>query len=105
MGALLMMRGLVDLCIVGADRVVANGDTTNKIGTYLKALAAKEHKVPFYVAFPTSTFDTSLENGSLIEIEERSGDELLYMSGLAKNGKVATVLVAPATSSALKRHW
>ncbi len=101
MGGLLMMRGMVDMCIVGADRVTANGDTANKIGTYLKALAAKEHKVPFYVALPTSTFDMSLENGSLIEIEERSADELLYMSGMGKNGKVATVCVAPVGTKGL----
>jgi methylthioribose-1-phosphate isomerase len=95
MGGLLMMKGMVDMCIVGADRVASNGDTANKIGTYLKALAAKEHNIPFFVALPSSTFDMSLENGSLIEIEERSENELLYMNGIAKNGKVATVFVAP----------
>jgi len=101
MGGLLMMRNMVDLCIVGADRVASNGDVANKIGTYLKALSAKEHGIPFYVALPTSTFDKTIENGSLIEIEERSQDELLYMSGLGKNEKISSVFIAPKGTKAL----
>jgi methylthioribose-1-phosphate isomerase len=76
-GGLLMQQGRVDLVIVGADRITANGDVVNKIGTYLKALAAFDNHVPFYVAAPTSTFDASTPAGSDVEIEERSGDEIL----------------------------
>lgn len=71
----LLARGKVDLCIVGADRVTANGDVANKVGTYLKAVAARENKVPFYVAFPESTIDWTLSDGGAIPIEERSPDE------------------------------
>jgi methylthioribose-1-phosphate isomerase len=101
MGGLMMAQGMVDMCIVGADRVAANGDTANKIGTYLKALAAKAHKVPFYIALPTSTFDLSTNQGKKIEIEERCGDETLYMSGLDSDGQVRSVLVAPKGTRAL----
>lgn len=73
---LLMMNGQVDCVIVGADRIAANGDTANKVGTYLKALAAKAHGIPFYVAAPVSTIDFDCLGGSLIPIEERSGTEL-----------------------------
>jgi methylthioribose-1-phosphate isomerase len=73
---LLMMQGKVDLVIVGADRIAANGDTANKVGTYLKALAAREHGVPFYVAAPLSTIDFDCPSGSGIPIEERAADEL-----------------------------
>jgi len=73
---LLMMQGKVDCVIVGADRIAANGDTANKIGTYLKALAAKAHGLPFYVAAPVSTIDFDCPRGSAIPIEERAGDEL-----------------------------
>ncbi|MBK7685523.1 MAG: S-methyl-5-thioribose-1-phosphate isomerase [Rhodocyclaceae bacterium] len=73
---LLMMQGRVDVVLVGADRIAANGDTANKIGTYLKALAAKAHGVRFYVAAPLSTFDFSCENGAEIPIEERAANEL-----------------------------
>src|SRR5512143_1485861 len=76
-----MQTGEVDLCIVGTDRVTANGDVANKIGTYLKALAAKDNGVPFYVALPSSTIDWTLANGRDIPIEERSADELLKMTG------------------------
>ena len=75
-----MQEGRVDLCIVGTDRVTANGDVANKIGTYLKALAAKDNDVPFYVALPSSTIDWTLANGRDIPIEERSPDELLKMT-------------------------
>ncbi|MBK7862867.1 MAG: S-methyl-5-thioribose-1-phosphate isomerase [Archangiaceae bacterium] len=75
-GGLLMLRGEVDVCIVGADRIARNGDVCNKVGTYLKALAAHDNGIPFYVAAPESTIDRSLASGSLIPIEERSGDEV-----------------------------
>ena len=74
-------RGEVDLILVGADRIAANGDTANKIGTYPKAVVAREHKVPFYVAAPTSTIDWSLPSGSSIPIEERSPQEVLHFEG------------------------
>ena len=80
-GGHLMQRGLVDLVIVGTDRVAANGDVANKIGTYLKALAAEDNGVPFYVALPHSTIDWTLDSGSAIPIEERSADEVLKMPG------------------------
>jgi len=76
-----MKRGMVDIIIVGADRVVANGDFANKIGTYEKAVLAKENEIPFYVAAPVSTFDFSLSSGDGIPIEERSEDEVLFISG------------------------
>jgi translation initiation factor eIF-2B subunit alpha/methylthioribose-1-phosphate isomerase len=76
-----MRRGMVDLVIVGADRVVSNGDFANKIGTYEKAVLARENGVPFYVAAPVSTFDFSTESGEGIPIEERSEDEVLSVSG------------------------
>ena len=95
----LLQRGKADVVIVGADRVAANGDTANKNGTYLKALAAKAAGVPFYVALPSSTIDWSLADGSGIPIEERSGDEVRFMEGLGKNGP-ERVLVTPEGSAA-----
>jgi methylthioribose-1-phosphate isomerase len=89
-----MQAGNVDLCIVGTDRVTANGDVANKIGTYLKALAAKDNDVPFYVALPSSTIDWSLSSGRDIPIEERSSDELLKMTGRLPDGGLATVEIA-----------
>jgi methylthioribose-1-phosphate isomerase len=73
---LLLMQGKVDLVIVGADRIAANGDTANKVGTYLKALAAQAHGVPFYVAAPLSTIDFACPSGASIPIEERAAEEL-----------------------------
>ena len=99
-GGHLMQQGLVDLCIVGADRVTANGDAANKIGTYLKALAAKDNGVPFYVALPHSTIDWTLADGRDIPIEERSADEVLVMSGRTKDGKVVAVEIAAPGSPA-----
>jgi len=99
-GGHLMQRGLVDLCIVGADRVTANGDAANKIGTYLKGLAAKDNSVPFYVALPHSTIDWGLAEGRDIPIEERSADEVLIMSGRTKDGKVVQVEIAAPGSPA-----
>lgn len=85
-GGLLMQQGRVDLCIVGTDRVTRNGDVCNKIGTYLKALAAHDNNVPFYVALPYTTFDPSLVSGADIPIEERSPDEVTHIDGLAADG-------------------
>jgi methylthioribose-1-phosphate isomerase len=89
-----MQAGAVDLCIVGTDRVTANGDVANKIGTYLKALAAKDNGVPFHVALPSSTVDWTLSSGRDIPIEERSADELLKMTGRLPDGGLATVEIA-----------
>jgi len=80
-GGHLIQRGQVDAVIVGADRVTANGDVCNKIGTYLKALAAHDNGVPFYVALPHTTFDAATASGDLIPIEERSGDEVTWVEG------------------------
>jgi methylthioribose-1-phosphate isomerase len=95
-----MQAGQVDMCIVGTDRVTANGDVANKIGTYLKALAAKDNGVPFYVALPSSTIDWSLKSGRDIPIEERSGDEVLKMTGRTASGVLATVEIAAPGSPA-----
>ena len=95
-----MQAGRVDLCIVGADRVTRNGDVANKIGTYLKALAAKDNAVPFYVALPSSTIDWALASGAEIPIEERSPDEVLKMTGRLPGGGVATVEIAAPGSPA-----
>jgi methylthioribose-1-phosphate isomerase len=99
-GGHLMQRGLVDLCIVGTDRVTKNGDVANKIGTYLKALAAKDNGVPFYVALPHSTIDWTLGDGMAIPIEQRSADEVLKMTGRLPDGSVATVAIAAPGSPA-----
>ncbi len=101
-GGLLMQRGMVDLVIVGADRVSRRGDVANKIGTYLKALAARDNGVPFYVALPSSTFDLSLCNGlDEIPIEERDPDEVRFIQGLTEEGEIKRVLLTPRDSSAL----
>ena len=99
-GGHLMQQGLVDLVIVGTDRVAANGDVANKIGTYLKALAAEDNDVPFYVALPHSTIDWTLDSGSAIPIEERSADEVLKMPGRLPDGSVGTVEIAAPGSPA-----
>lgn len=100
-GGHLMQNGMVDLVITGADRIAANGDTANKIGTYLKALAALDNGVPFYVAAPTSTIDLTLERGlNRIPIEQRSGNEVRYVSGL-NNHQVVDVLICPSETPAL----
>jgi len=95
-----MQTGQVDVVVVGTDRVTANGDVANKIGTYLKALAAKDNGVPFYVALPSSTIDWTLTDGRAIPIEERSQDEVLKMTGRLPDGQVATVEIAAPGSSA-----
>src|SRR5215813_8944426 len=99
-GGHLMQLGQVDLCLVGADRVTSNGDAANKIGTYLKALAAKDNDVPFYVALPHSTIDWSLSDGAAIPIEERSAEEVLVMSGRSQDGRVLPVEIAAPGSPA-----
>ena len=90
-----MQHGDVDIVIVGTDRVTAAGDVANKIGTYLKALAAKDTGVPFYVALPHSTIDWTLDDGFKIPIEERSADEVLKLAGRTAGGGVVTVDIAP----------
>jgi methylthioribose-1-phosphate isomerase len=99
-GGHLMQRGLVDLVVVGADRVTANGDAANKIGTYLKALAAKDNGVPFHVAVPHSTIDWTLDDGADIPIEERGAEEVLVMTGRTKDGTVVPVEIAAPGSPA-----
>jgi S-methyl-5-thioribose-1-phosphate isomerase len=94
-----MKKGEVDMMIVGADRIAANGDVANKIGTYEKAVLAKENNIPFYVAAPTTTFDLNTENGDKIPIEERSEDEVLFVSG-DDNGKITKVRIASKGSHA-----
>jgi len=99
-GGHLMQRGQVDLVIVGTDRVSANGDVANKIGTYLKALAAHDNGVPFYVALPFSTIDWTLSRGADIPIEERSADEVLKMTGRTADGAIAEFEIAAPGSPA-----
>lgn len=99
-GGHLMQSGLVDLCIVGADRATANGDVANKIGTYLKALAAKDNGVQFFVAFPHSTIDWTLDDGRKVPIEQREASEVTHMTGQLTDGEIATVATAPPGSKA-----
>lgn len=99
-GGHLMQHGLVDLVIVGADRVAYTGDAANKVGTYLKALAARDNGVPFYVALPSSTFDWELRDGVReIPIEQRGGEEVRLIEGL-HNGELVSVLLTPEASPA-----
>jgi methylthioribose-1-phosphate isomerase len=96
-GGHLMQHGLVDLVIVGTDRVTADGDVCNKIGTYLKALAAQDNNVPFYVALPSPTIDFTVADGvAEIPIEQRAPDELASMTGRTADGRIETVRIAPA---------
>jgi methylthioribose-1-phosphate isomerase len=99
-GGHLMQHAEVDICIVGTDRVTRTGDVANKIGTYLKALAAHDNGVPFYVALPHSTIDWTLNEGLSIPIEERSADEVLKMPGRLPDGTVVTVEIAAPGSPA-----
>jgi methylthioribose-1-phosphate isomerase len=97
-GGHLMQHGMVDLVIVGTDRVAANGDVCNKIGTYLKALAAYDNDVPFYVALPSPTIDFSVASGSQVPIEQRSGEEVATMTGRTAGGRIETVRIVPEGS-------
>jgi methylthioribose-1-phosphate isomerase len=101
LGGHLMQRGQVDLVLVGSDRTTSTGDVCNKIGTYLKALAARDNGVPFYVALPMSTIDWSVTEGSAIPIEERSPSELTHITGKAASGALESVQVVPDASPAL----
>jgi len=93
---------MVDMVITGADRVARNGDVANKIGTYLKALAAKDNNIPFYVAFPTSTFDFEIMDGVTgIPIEIRAEDEVKFIRGLNKEGVIEEVQIVPTESVAV----
>jgi methylthioribose-1-phosphate isomerase len=95
-GGHLMQHGLIDLVIVGTDRVTATGDVCNKIGTYLKALAARDNNIPFYVALPSPTIDFSISDGlTEIPIEERGADEVATMTGRTAQGAIATVRIVP----------
>jgi len=100
-GGILMQRGEVDMCIVGTDRTLSTGDVANKIGTYLKALAAHDNNVPFYVALPSSTIDWETKDFKDIPIEERNSDELSYIEGLDKNNNVQKVLIYPKKSKSM----
>jgi methylthioribose-1-phosphate isomerase len=100
-GGHLMQHGDVDMVIVGTDRTTANGDVCNKIGTYLKALAAADNGVPFYVALPSPTIDWTVSDGlKEIPIEERTGDEVSYVQGKTETGEIARVRVSPEASPA-----
>ena len=92
-GGILMQRGKVDMCIVGTDRTLANGDVCNKIGTYLKALAAKDNNIPFYVALPSSTIDWNIRDHKDIPIEERNSKELSHMEGLDEDGNIQKIQI------------
>ncbi len=98
--ASVMRRGLVDLVVVGSDRIAANGDVANKIGTYASALAARAHGIPFWVAAPTTTIDPACPSGEAIPIEERSPDEVRYVWGWSDEGRFVRVRVAPEASPA-----
>jgi methylthioribose-1-phosphate isomerase len=98
-GGHLMQHGMVDMIIVGTDRVAANGDVCNKIGTYLKALAAKDNGVPFYVAAPSPSIDLGITDGLAgIPIEQRAGDEVATMTGRTSDGRIETVRIVPEGS-------
>ena len=100
-GGILMQRGQVDVCIVGTDRTLSNGDVCNKIGTYLKALAARDNNVPFYVALPSSTIDWNIKDHNKIPIEERNPKELSYVEGVDENNKVKKVRIYSEKSKAM----
>jgi len=95
-----MKNKKIDFAIVGADRIAMNGDVANKIGTYEKAVLAKENDIPFYVAAPLSTFDINAKTGGDIPIEERHEDEVLFISGIDENKKIKKIRIAPEESSA-----
>jgi methylthioribose-1-phosphate isomerase len=101
LGGHLMQRDQVDMVIVGSDRTTAGGDVCNKVGTYLKALAARDNGVPFFAALPVSTIDWSLHAGSAIPIEERAPEEVTHISGRGTSGRIETVRLVPESSAAL----
>ncbi len=100
-GGILMQKGEVDMCIVGTDRTLSNGDVCNKIGTYLKALSAKDNNIPFYVALPSSTIDWSIKDHKKIPIEERNSEELSHVEGIDENNKIKKVRIYPQKSKSL----
>jgi methylthioribose-1-phosphate isomerase len=100
-GGILMQRGEVDMCIVGTDRTLSTGDVCNKIGTYLKALAANDNSVPFYVALPSSTIDWDIKDFRNIPIEKRNSEELSHLEGLDENGDIKKVLIYPKKSKCM----
>jgi methylthioribose-1-phosphate isomerase len=100
-GGILMQRGEVDMCIVGTDRTLSNGDVCNKIGTYLKALAAYDNNIPFYVALPSSTIDWDIGDAKDIPIEERNSEELSHIEGVDENNEIKKVLIYPKKSKAM----
>jgi methylthioribose-1-phosphate isomerase len=100
-GGILMQRGEVDMCIVGTDRTLSNGDVCNKIGTYLKALAAYDNNIPFYVALPSSTIDWEIKDHKLIPIEERNPEELSHLEGFDELGDVKKIQIYPKKSKSL----
>ena len=100
-GGILMQRGQVDMCIVGTDRTLSNGDVCNKIGTYLKALSAKDNNIPFYVALPSSTIDWSIKDHKQIPIEERNSEELSHVEGIDENNEIKRVRIYPQKSKSL----
>ena len=100
-GGILMQRGEVDMCIVGTDRTLSNGDVCNKIGTYLKALAAHDNNIPFYVALPSSTIDWNIRDAKDIPIEKRNSEELSHIEGIDENDEIKKVLIYPNKSKAM----
>jgi len=100
-GGILMQRGDVDMCLVGTDRTLSTGDVCNKIGTYLKALAAHDNNVPFYVALPSSTIDWNIKNFKDIPIEERNPEELSHIEGMDENNNLKKMLIYPKKSKVL----
>jgi methylthioribose-1-phosphate isomerase len=100
-GGILMQRGEVDMCIVGTDRTLSNGDVCNKIGTYLKALAAYDNNIPFYVAIPSSTIDWEIKDNKQIPIEERNPEELSHLEGFDEFGDIKKIQIYPKKSKSL----
>ena len=96
-----MQRGKIDMCIVGTDRTLSNGDVCNKIGTYLKALSAKDNNIPFYVALPSSTIDWNIKDHKKIPIEERNPEELSHVEGVDENNNIKRVRIYPQKSKSL----
>jgi methylthioribose-1-phosphate isomerase len=105
-GGHLMQHGFVDIVLVGTDRTTRQGDVANKIGTYLKALAANDNKIPFYVALPSTTIDWNINDGlKEIPIEERDQNEVRTVYGLTPEGKMTNVLICPATTQAVNHGF